>query len=329
MKQLVNISDLPYDRDKYFAGDVAGNLPPFLCQNHLDGVELMICGEYDSAGWPSEFVYGVHLRFWPTWYHFYRGDREAAVRRLPSSFGTNIADCYEGETVGQWLAVWRHNIRQAVRAGAKYLVFHVAECAESELFHRRYEVGSEAVIEAAADLVNEITVELPEEIYFLAENIWWPGLNFIDPALAREFLHRLRHRNSGFCLDTGHLMCTDWTLRSQAQGIDYICRRLEALGELAQRVKTIHLHQSLSGEYAARLAGSFLSAADKDAPRPSWEQVRDYIGNIDKHLPFDTPQVKKFFDYVSPDYLVHEFMPADRYDWERKLRAQQAALKGD
>ncbi|MDO4204017.1 MAG: TIM barrel protein [Selenomonadaceae bacterium] len=315
MKQLVNISDLSYDSDKCFAGDAAGNLPPFLRRNHLDGLELMICGEYDPTGYPPEYIHGVHLRFWPTWYCFYLGEREKAALRLPA--GTRLTDYYEAETAEGWVELWRHNIRQAVKAGAKYVVFHVAECAAVEIFHRRHAIGSEAVITAAANLINEITAELPESIAFLAENIWWPGLNFTDPALARELLDRLSHKNSGFCLDTGHLMCTDWSLRTQEQGIDYVCRRMEALGELAGRVKTVHLHQSLSGKYAARMA----EAADDIIP--DMRQAMEYIGHIDNHLPITTPYVKKLFDFISPDCLVHEFMPSDMADWEEKLKIQQ------
>ena len=317
MKQLVNISDLSYDSDKYFAGDVAGTPPPFLRRNHLDGLELMICDEYDPIGYPSEYIRGVHLRFWPTWYYFFLGDMEKAAGRL--SAGTRPADYYEAETPADWVELYRHNICQAVKAEAEYVVFHVAECAVGEIFHRRHEVGSEAVIAAAADLINEITAELPEDISFLCENIWWPGLNFTDPALARELLDRLSHRNSGFCLDTGHLMCTDWSLRTQEQGIDYVCRRMEALGDLAGRVKTLHLHQSLSGKYAALMAET---AGDS---LPDMWQTMEYISRIDNHLPVTTPHVRKLFDFISPDYLVHEFMPVDMADWEKKLKIQQSS----
>ncbi len=317
MKQLVNLSDLSYDSDTYFAGDVAGNLPPFLRRNHLDGLELMICDEYDPAGYPTEYIHGVHLRFWPTWYHFYRGDFAGAAGRL--SAGTRLADYYEAETPADWVELWRHNLRQAAKAGAEYVVFHVAECAAAEIYHRRHEVGSEDIIIAAADLINEITSELPDDIVFLAENIWWPGLNFTDPALARELLDRLNHRNSGFCLDTGHLMCTDWSLEMQEQGIDYVCRRMDDLGELAGRVKTVHLHQSLSGRYAAMMAETAVDSL------PDMWQSMEYIGNIDKHLPITTPHIRKLFDFVSPDYLVHEFMPRDMADWEEKLKIQQSS----
>ena len=319
MKQLVNISNLSYDREKYFAGDVAGNLPPFLLRHGLAGLELMICGEYDPVAYPAEYVQGVHLRFWPTWYHFYRGDLAAAGRRLAA--GLQPAAYYEAATPAAWVELWRHNIRQAVRAGAQYVVFHVAECAVGEIYHRRHTVDSAAVIAAAAELINQITPELPESIAFLAENIWWPGLTLTDPALARELLDRLEHKNSGLCLDTGHLLATDWSLRTQEQGMDYICRRLDALGELAGRVKTVHLHQSLSGAYAAQRA----AAADDSVP--DIYQGMDYISRIDTHAPVTTPRVARLFDFVAPDFLVHEFLPADTAAWERMLDTQQTALR--
>ena len=115
-------------------------------------------------------------------------------------------------------------------------------------------------------------------------------------------------------------MCTDWSLRTQEQGIDYVCRRMEALGDLAGRVKTIHLHQSLSGKYAALMAET---AGDS---LPDMWQTMEYISRIDNHLPVTTPHVKKLFDFISPDYLVHEFMPVDMADWEKKLKIQKNHL---
>ena len=58
---------------------------------------------------------------------------------------------------------------------------------------------------------------------------------------------------------------------------------------------------------------------------PDMWQTMEYISRIDNHLPVTTPHVRKLFDFISPDYLVHEFMPEDMADWEEKLKIQQSS----
>ena len=317
MLQLVNISN--YISDNELMDNSPERLRNFLERHHLDGLEMMFCGPWDAHLHRSEWMHGCHLRFWPWWLDFWRGDQEALLQQLGSQ--EEIAACYGGTSHEAWLDIYRNNIRTATEAGVKYLVFHVSHARVPELFSWQFSATCREVIEATIEVINALAPDIPQDTALLFENLWWPGLTLRDKELTAMLLDNVTHRNIGIMLDTGHLMNTNPELRTEKEGARYILNTLESLGSYARYVRGIHLHKSLSGKYLR------VSQTNRDFKvKYNMEEVMNHVLKIDEHRPFTTSAVQSIIDYVQPEFLVHEFMYKNMTDWEQKIGQQQKAL---
>ena len=210
MVQLINVSSADCDICNLPGGTPQGVESLLQCYG-LDGIEFMICGPWDRVMHPPQYIKGVHLLFWPCWLDFWRGNRAV----LLSEFGSeeNIRAYYGSLDVGDWVEA---------RCHPHYVVFHVAHNRTSEMYTREFSASDEDVIRATAELVNQITSELPQGCRLLFENLWWRGLTFRQPHLAAMLLEQVDYPNTGFMLDTGHLMNTNFNLRNETDGAAYV-----------------------------------------------------------------------------------------------------------
>lgn len=319
MKRTFNLTTYTDDLDRYRdRADLVSALDGF------DGLELMHCGEDVCGVIPPERIVGVHLCFFPYWYDFYTGDLEACERNLGGLQA--VRDYYGGDTWEALVDVYRRDTNRAKAEGAEYVVFHVSDCSDEELFTLRYRHTSREIVAAAADFLNSIFPEPDGDLVLLMENLWHPGLTLTEPHVTQLLLDRVRYRNKGIMLDTGHLMHTDLSLRTQEEALQYLYRRLKEQGEEVRRaIRGIHLHQSLTGEYMARVAASppILSAD----PKTRMEQVYTHAFASDQHRPFTCPGVREFIDWIDPEYLTFEFISRSRAEHQAMLKAQLAALR--
>ena len=322
MLTLTNLSNADCDVAHILHGD-ADALPAILQEFGLDGIEFMLCAPWDRTLFPPAYIKGVHLLFWPTWVDFWRGDRSALMAEFSSE--DNVRGYYGSLDVADWVEGWRENLRRATECQPQYLVFHVAHNSTSEMYTRSLSVTDEEVIRAAIELVNAIAGEIPRGCKLLFENLWWPGLTFQKPQLAAELLERVSYPDTGFMLDTGHLMNTNLDLQSEAEGAAYVQKIYHELGDLGKRVYGIHLHQSLSGAYTREMMRRH---AGWKAPL-DWQAAMDYVMRVDRHQPFHTDAARRIVETVQPMYLVHEFQHRSRDDLASKLRIQQRAAAHD
>ena len=318
MLTLTNLSNADCDVAHILHGDMDA-LPAILQELGLDGIEFMLCAPWDRTLFPPACIKGVHLLFWPTWVDFWRGNRSA----LMAEFGSedNVRGYYGSLDVADWVEGWRENLRRAAACQPQYLVFHVAHNCTSEMYTRTFSVTDEEVIRADIELVNAIVGEIPRGCKLLFENLWWPGLTFQKPQLAAELLARVSYPDTGFMLDTGHLMNTNLDLQSEAEGAAYVQKIYHELGELGKRVYGIHLHQSLSGTYTREMMRRHVGWKTP----LDWQTAMDYVMHVDQHQPFHTDAARRIVETVQPMYLVHEFQHRSRDDLARKLRIQQRA----
>jgi hypothetical protein len=316
MLQLVNLSNYTTDLELVHNDPLC--LQAFLTQHRLDGLEMMFCGPWDGHIHKKDWIQGAHLRFWPCWLDFWREDRE----RLMNQFGSeeNIVQYYGSLSRDGWLDIYRENIRTAVRAGARYLVFHVSHAGPDELFTWRFRATDRNVVDATIEVINELAGAIPDEVELLFENLWWPGLTLRNRELAVGLLENIRHKNAGIMLDTGHLMNTNPALKTEDEGIEYILAVISQLGDCDRYIRGIHLHRSLSGQY---ILNSRSAAGKNHTPAETMKHVL----KIDEHLPFSTPQVRRIIERVRPEYLVHEFLTASLNDWGQKVMQQQQTLR--
>ena len=319
MLTLTNLSNADCDVENVLENDTDA-IPAIMREHELDGIEFMICGPWDRVMHPPQYIKGVHLLFWPCWLDFWRGNHAALMEEFGSE--ENIRAYYGSLHVGDWIAAWKENLRQAAECQPQYLVLHVAHNRTSEMYTRAFAATNEDVIRATIELVNEIACEIPEGCRLLFENLWWPGLTFCQPHLAAMLLEKVNYPAVGFMLDTGHLMNTNLDLRSEADGAAYVTKIYQNLGEVGKYVYGLHLHQSLSGSYVREMMRRHAGACDP----LDWRTAMDYVMRVDRHEPFRTEAARRILDAVQPAYLVHEFLQRSRTDWERKIRTQQHAL---
>ncbi len=169
MKRTFNLTTYSDDLDRYRdRADLLSALRDF------DGLELMHCGEDARGIVPPEKIVGVHLCFFPYWYDFYTGDMAACERNLGGPDA--VRALYGGDTREALVEAYRRDIEKARVKGAEYVVFHVADCSDEELFTLRYRHTSAEVATAAVELLNTLFPEPDGDMALLMENLWHPGL---------------------------------------------------------------------------------------------------------------------------------------------------------
>lgn len=320
MKKIMNITTCAEDLTRYRDN---ADLVHFYRQFGLDGLEVLQAGEDERNVIAPENVIGVHLRYYSAWMDLWKENDE----RLLAEYGDRetVARVFGGLTKQALSEAYRVNLKFALPQKPEYLVFHVSECTLAESMLRRYHYTDEEVIDAAADLVNEWTDSIEGQPWLLFENLWYSGLTMQKPELIPRLLERVSHPRTGVMLDIGHLLHTNPALRSMDQAIDYIYETLAGFGNDLSFIRGVHLHQTLSGKYAQYLMQHWRPGTG-DYQEKLWTLLPD-IFKIDSHQPFLSPRLSQLLEMISPDYLVYEFISADREQHAACLRKQAECLR--
>lgn len=288
----------------------------------LDGVELMHFDEDERGIIPPERVIGLHMSYFPCWLDFWNGNEDAVLREFGSM--ENAHQVYGGCGRSAILNRFRQDLKNAHRWGAEYVVFHISECTIGECFRLQYSHSDEEVIDAVTELLNELFADEDGSIALLMENLWQPGLTFTRPEMTRRLLDSVRYPNKGIMLDTGHLLHTNLSLRTQQEGLDYIHQLLDAHGDLCQHIRGMHLNQSLTGEYMRETMLNPPDLSGDYAERCG--QMFMHAFAVDKHQPFTCPGVDALVERIAPEYLTFEFITTDTDQHREYLNAQRCAL---
>ncbi|MCD8054630.1 MAG: sugar phosphate isomerase/epimerase [Lachnospiraceae bacterium] len=297
MKTMMNFTTSPEDTERYASAE---DLRAFYRSFGCDGLELMPTGEADGGGIITpDMVVGVHLPCLSDWM-----DREEE----------------------HLLAHYRPALDAAQRLGAEYVVFHAAQISDEECFTYRIRHSDREVADAVCSLVNRLLDGQPYTFYFLMENLWWPGLNFLDPQITRRLLDGVHYSRKGLMLDTGHFLHTNHALRNQGEAVAYLHDMLDRHGDLIPWIRGLHLQQSLTGAYVEEwLRREHVLSPD---PEERFRQVYEHVFAIDRHLPFTDPGVRGLVERIDPRYVTYEYITRDREEHARYLRAGTAALRG-
>lgn len=311
-KYLFNYCPIDLYENKMLQSGVT--LDDYIGRLGLDGIEQFV---YETKALSKPYIkqtVGVHLRYWPYWMDFWL----KKSKRLKQYFPNNkVKFEYFAEAMSrdEWLSVIRRNICTALQANPEYLVWHVAEANNEEVFTFQFNYSDREVLSAASDIFNAVADEIPENVTVLFENLWWPGLRLTDVRNVKYFFNRIERKNVGIMLDTGHLMNTNTRLRSENDAAEYICNVVERLGEQAELIKGIHLSCSLSGQYQKSLTR--IPPKDCDS-----SQIWKHVTAIDQHKPFSTNAVKRILECMKPEYIVHELAYDDLDDMYLKVAQQ-------
>lgn len=316
MKQLINYCPVPgCDKDIAKTDEALKN---YLDVTGLDGVELFIYQKQPYEGSYINTTVGVHLKYWPFWLDFWRGE----TNFLKNKFGTkeNMEKFYFGaKDKEEWLEAIRGHIKIALKEEPEYLVWHVSESDDEEIFTFDFKYSDREVIEATVEVYNAVKEIIPKNVKVLFENLWWPGLKLTDKRIVEAFFQLLDDDNVGIMLDTGHLMNTNTKLKSENDAVKYLCEVVYNLGNLKDRIKGLHLSCSLSGEY--------LNSFCRNKPiQADYVDVMKHITSIDRHQAWSISAIGDLLKIVNPEYVVHELYYNDFNELTELVKQQQALL---
>ena len=268
----------------------ADDLRQFYTGLGLNGLELMPLSKDTQGKVNPDMVVGVHLCCASDWMNL---DRKILIDH------------------------YRDNLETAREMGAEYVVFHVTQVDPEESFTYKLKHTDEEVIRASADLINELLDGQDYPFWFLMENLWWPGLNFLSPEDTRYLLERVHYEKKGFMLDTGHFLHTNLDLKTQEEGVDYLNQMLDAHEDLVSYIKGIHLQQSLTGDYVKE----WLSTRHElpEDPSERFCKVYEHIFKIDKHEPFTAEGVPAMVQRIQPLYVTYEYITRSREELGKYL----------
>jgi len=289
-----------------------------------DGVEGIVDPEDLDRSFPPELLSGYHMVFYPDWLDFYHRNTPELLRKFGSR--EMIERVYRGTEPEDLMKQFKDDLAFALSMHTPYVVFHVSDVSLEEGYTYRWLHTDREVLDGAVEFINELLRDVEPTCDFLVENQWWPGFTFTDPGETEYLLSRIRYPRTGIMLDTGHLMNTRPSLRTQREGIGYILEQFRAHGELGQRVLGMHFHQSLSGAYVRKNTGRLPA----DFPADYFEAfVREYphIQSIDRHRPWTDPDCVRLLDEIRPEYLTHELSSGPRRSQLSAVRRQLRTIR--
>lgn len=319
MKVSMNFTTSPDDVARYASSQ---ELEEML--EGFDGLELMWCGEDERGIIPQGRVTGVHLRCPTNWVDLWNGDEEALLKEYGSL--EVVEQVFGGTTRQALLQRFGEDLAAAHRYGAEYVVFHASDVwlAESIQFGN-FHLSHEAVIQACCELIDALAAEEDGSLAFLLENLWGAGLDMTNPALTRQLMEGISYENKGIMLDTGHLLHTNFELKTQDQAVDYLMERLDAHGDACSWVRGMHLNQSLTGEFCKGLI-----ANPPQLPQDYWERWGAMFAlafQIDLHKPFTTPRICQVISRLPLEYLTFEFITNTVEEHREYISQQWKALE--
>ena len=214
---------------------------------------------------------------------------------------------------------YRKDLDYAMRVGAEYVVFHVVQVDDEEGFTYERKHTDREVIDAAAAFINELLDGQEYSFWFLMENLWWPGLTFLDPEDTRALISQVHYEKKGFMLDTGHYLHTDLDLQTQEEAVEALHRMLDRQKDMIPYIKGIHLQQSLTGNYVKE----WLQTPHElpEDPTERFCKVYEHIFRIDKHEPFTVAGVKGLVERIAPLYVTYEYITRNREELAEYLES--------
>jgi hypothetical protein len=217
----------------------------------------------------------------------------------------------------------KKNLRFARTYSPEYVVFHVSNVSLDQCVTRVAHYTDEEVVEAAIEVLNTLFRDSDDTFTLLLENLWWTGLKMDKPELTKRLLDGIEYKNKGVMLDLGHLLHTNTALRSLDEGVDYIHRILDCYDDLGF-IKGVHLHQTLSGEYAERIMRNPIIVEGTYFEKVMALQY--HVFEIDNHKPFLSKRIGSVLERINPEYLILEFISETREELSRFITEQQAYL---
>ncbi|MDF2612939.1 MAG: barrel protein [Clostridia bacterium] len=322
MKRLFHLSTVPTQL-QWFEDDWE-NITDYINKNNMDGIELGLTADYDISKIPPNIVEGVHLSFYPMWLDFWNDNLGKVIDILGSKEA--VCDYYGSCDKQTIIDSYALQYQRAKQIGAKYMVFHISHVLIEDSFTFSYNYSDEDVIKASIELINEVFKEEDGPL-LLFENLWWPGLTYLNPDLTKYLMEQVHYPNKGYLLDISHLILTNPKIGTELQAFNYIEKVIGDLGDMKHSIKGIHLNKTLPKYYMQRdhsyTLEKYKTAKDKYTKN---KILKNHIKEMDGHKPFDHEIAQKIISLINPEFCVYETSPTSRHELSYFIKKQNIAL---
>ncbi|MBN1431365.1 MAG: TIM barrel protein [Methanomicrobiaceae archaeon] len=323
-KELMNFSIYEYDLKKF--DNDWNNLRNLLKNHELDGIELLVNFEEVPDKIPADIINSVHLPSFMGWYRLWEDENFRVPEEIPDE---SVKYFYGGHSREEIVSNFCDCLVYASVLEPAYGVFHAAYTEIGTAFQNIQPYSDNEILEGTAEFLNEVASrfpggEPPFEIYI--ENLWYPGLTFLDPDAALEFIDKLEFKKWKLLLDTGHLMNATCSCNEEENAIDKVLELLEKVDKkIIERIGSIHLHLSTSGDYQNEMKEPenyrTMTLDEK------YSCIYELLKNVDQHRPFSSERCREIVDFISPEFVTHELPGMTAEEIEDNIRWQTKALR--
>jgi len=224
-------------------------------------------------------------------------------------------------------------LEHAALLSPEYAVFHACYIEPAQVYATAPHRDDAHVLGVLAELFNRICAEFQggePPVRILFENLWWPGLIFLDGSAAEGFAEQLEFDNWGFMFDTGHMLAALRSCATEDEAIDTLLQVIDALPDaVVDRIEGVHLHCSLHpGECHAALGVPIPEGFEARSLTEQYREVMGLIAAMDQHQPFSTPRCAEVVEALDPAFCTHEFVTRSLDELRSAIAHQHAALNG-
>jgi len=298
MYKLLNMADFCSNEE------LEKEMQQFSKKYGFDGFELIKFFDGDNSSL-KEYIKGYHMRFFPSWMELY-------LKYFKSLCG--------GHSKKELIEYYKKELERAKELEVEYVVFHACNVKVTEAMTYDFKYSDKEVLTAVISIINDIFEDGEYNFTLLFENLWWSGLKLTNKEEIEYLLNGVKYKNVGFILDTGHMINNNRDIKNSKEGIEYIKKNLENIGEYKNLIYGMHLNYSLSGEYVNK---AIKENREKNLDiEEIMNNVYQHVGSIDYHDPFEDKEILDIIKSLPLKYLVFELIGNTQEELEEKIQRQ-------
>ena len=283
----------------------------------FDGFELIKFFDGDNSSL-KKYIKGYHMRFFPSWMELYLEDFISLYDELKDE--KYFKSLCGGHSKKELIEYYKKELERAKELEVEYVVFHACNVKVTEAMTYDFKYSDKEVLTAVISIINDIFEDGEYNFTLLFENLWWSGLKLTNKEEIEYLLNGVKYKNVGFILDTGHMINNNRDIRNSKEGIEYIKKNLENIGEYKNLIYGMHLNYSLSGEYVNK---AIKENREKNLDIGEiMSNVYQHVGSIDYHDPFEDKEILDIIRSLPLKYLVFELIGNTQEELEEKIKRQ-------
>ena len=312
MYKLLNMADF------YSNEELEKEMKYFSKKYGFDGYELIKFTDKDESKLKDYFI-GYHIRFFPSWMEFYLEDFASLYSELKDKKYFKSL-CGGENSKDELVNYFKKELEIAKTLEVKYIVFHACNIKIIESLTYNFKYSDMEVLKNVVDILNEIFEGGNYNFKLLLENLWWSGLRLTNKEEIEYLLKNINYKNTGFILDTGHMINNNPEIKNSKEAVKYIKKNLENIGEYKKYILGMHLNYSLSGSYVKK-------TIEKNRKlnldiHECMKTIYEHINNIDYHDPFEDKEIINVINSLPIEYLVFELIGNTKEELEDKIQKQ-------